>query len=264
MKTTLPYTTLSDADLLAEVERLAQCERDATVQLIASLAEIDRRRIYLAQGFSSLFTYCTQRLRLAEGAAYRRIEAARASRRFPVLLEKLEDGSLTLATLVLLVPHLTAGNHAGVLESARHKSKREVEILAASLRPLPAVPSVVRRLPEVKVTPSRMSAAPVETEKTRPMPPPSRRPIVAPLSETQFKLQVTISKRGHDLLRELQDLMRHSNPSGDPAIIVERALALLHADVLRRKAGITTRPRNRRAADPEPLREALLSTGAEF
>jgi hypothetical protein len=33
-----------------------------------------------------MFTYCTQILHLAEHAAYNRIEAARAARRFPLIL----------------------------------------------------------------------------------------------------------------------------------------------------------------------------------
>jgi hypothetical protein len=33
---------------------------------------------------------------LAVGAAYNRIEAARAARRFPIVLERIAEGSLTL------------------------------------------------------------------------------------------------------------------------------------------------------------------------
>jgi hypothetical protein len=40
-----------------------------------------------------------------------------------------------------------ADNHWGVLESARHKSKREVERIVAALRPLPAARSSIRKLP---------------------------------------------------------------------------------------------------------------------
>jgi hypothetical protein len=72
------FTQLSNQELLAEVKRLTGCERQATVQLIASLMEIDARRLYLGEGCSSLFTYCTQVLHLSEHAAYSRIEAARA------------------------------------------------------------------------------------------------------------------------------------------------------------------------------------------
>ena len=70
---------LSDDELLAEAKRLVANERIATAALLTSLMEIDTRRLYLREGCSSLFTYCTQILRLAEGAAYDRIEASRAA-----------------------------------------------------------------------------------------------------------------------------------------------------------------------------------------
>jgi hypothetical protein len=73
-----------------------------------------------------------------------RIEAARAARRFPVILDGLDDGSLTLTSVRLLAPHLTVENHETVLASPHHKSKREVELLVASLNPQPDVASIVR------------------------------------------------------------------------------------------------------------------------
>ena len=81
---------------MAEVKSLARSEREATADLIAHLAELDARRLYLgAGGFSSLFSYCTDVLRLSEAEAYNRIEAARAARRFPAILDMLGDGALT-------------------------------------------------------------------------------------------------------------------------------------------------------------------------
>jgi hypothetical protein len=83
------FRDLSDQQLLSEVRLLAAREREATAQLIASLCEMDARRLYLGEGCSSLFTYCTQVLHLSEHAAYARIEAARAARRFPQVLDAL-------------------------------------------------------------------------------------------------------------------------------------------------------------------------------
>lgn len=120
---------LSDRDLLTHIARAVGAERHATAHLIALLAELDARQLYLAEGFSSLFTYCTQALHFAEHAAYNRIEAARAVRRYPIILELLASGAITLAAVRLLAPHLTAENHRDVLERVRHKSKREVELL---------------------------------------------------------------------------------------------------------------------------------------
>ena len=73
---TLPISVdhLSDQQLLAEVKRLTDDERQATARLIASLSELDVRRLYLGEGCSSLFTYCTQVLCLS---STRRTDASR-------------------------------------------------------------------------------------------------------------------------------------------------------------------------------------------
>ena len=41
--------------------------------------------------------------------------------------DELSDGGLTLTNARLLAPHLTADDHALLLDSACHKTKREVE-----------------------------------------------------------------------------------------------------------------------------------------
>ncbi len=138
---------LSDEELLLAIKAFTARECEATAHLIASLAELDARRLYLGEGYSSLFTYCTQCLHLSEHAAYGRIEAARAARRWPTILELLSDGAITLTTVSLLASHLTDENHRTLLDAAKHKSKREVEQQVAALRPLAPVPSSVRKLP---------------------------------------------------------------------------------------------------------------------
>src|SRR5881397_2205603 len=134
---------LSDDDLIAQVKALARCEREATACLIAHLAELDARRLYLPAGFSSLFTYCCEVLHLSEPAAYNRIEAARAARRFPVVLEMLAEASLSLATVRLLASHLTEENHQELLAAAAGRSKRGVEELLVRYFPRPDVPAAV-------------------------------------------------------------------------------------------------------------------------
>jgi len=51
------FQTLSDQDLLREVTRLAAREREATACLVGSLAVLDRRRLYLTEGYGSMFAY---------------------------------------------------------------------------------------------------------------------------------------------------------------------------------------------------------------
>ena len=113
------------------MHRLATAERSPTAVLIRSLIELDARpHLYLREGCASLFVYCTRVLHLSEGATYNSIEVARTARRFPGMLQVLEEGSVTLT----LAPHLTEANHREVLGAAHHKSKGEVERLVASLR----------------------------------------------------------------------------------------------------------------------------------
>ena len=217
---------LSDQDLLAHVERAASRERHATAEMIALLMELDARRLYLAQGCSSLFKYCTEVLHLSEHAAYRRIEAARAARRFPTILNRLTDGRLNLTAVVLVAPHLTAANHIEVLDAALHKSKREVEQMVANLSPRPAVPPTVRKRPDIPIAQNQITVD--GGTDNDPSPP---RPLgkvttnspatVSPIAPQRYKIQITVARETYDRLRSVQDLLRHSIPNGDPAAIFE-------------------------------------------
>ena len=245
---------LTDEQLLSDLQAAATHEHQTTARLVELLSEMDARRLYLPQGYSSLFVYCTQCLRLSEHAAYGRIEAARVARKFPVVVEWLEDGSLTLTNVCLLASHLTTDNHREVFEAARYRSKREVEQQIAALRPLPPVPSRLRKLPPARqrtqpIIPRSASPAamqtPVQSEENTTLftPEPPAPPVVAPLSPDRYKLQITISRDAHDKLRRAQALLRHVIPDGDPAAIFDRALALLVQDLEKKKLGQTNRPR---------------------
>ena len=256
-KAYLNHATLSDADLLREVHRLAGGEREATAKLIAVLAELDARRLYLAEGCASLFTYCTQVLHLSEHAAYGRIEAARAARRWPIVLELLADGSLHLTAVALLSRHLTTENHRDLLSAARHKSKREIEEIVAALRSQPAARSSIRKLPSTQpattvpdwLTPGDAqdsTAQCVRTQTELPPPPvqrPSRHVEIRPLAPERYRVQFTASRETYNKLRRAQELLRHRIPDGDIALIVDRALTLLLSELRRTKHGATQRPR---------------------
>ena len=257
MTTKADIARISDERLLNEVKRAAADERHATAQLIGLLGELDARRLYLGVGCSSLFTYCTQVLQLSEHAAYGRIEAARASRSYPIILDLLADGALTLTAVGLLRSHLTSQNHREVLEAARHRSKREVEELIARLRPQPAVPASVRKLPCAAQPVARPADGlqSIPESKTAKAPglvgPPAavvsaerKASMVRPLAPERYRIQFTVSAETHAKLRQVQDLMRHDVPDGDPAEIFERALTRLLEHLQRTKLGLTGRPRS--------------------
>src|SRR6266850_1101606 len=123
---------LSDQDLLARIGVLAGKEREASVELVAHLAALDTRpSLFAAQGYGSLFAYCTEVLDLSEDATCTRINAARACRRFPVILDLLASGAMSLTTVRLLRPHLTPENGEAVLAEASGRSRQDVLELIA-------------------------------------------------------------------------------------------------------------------------------------
>ena len=213
---------LSDRDLIAEVEGLAKSERLATARLIAALAELDARRLYLGEGCSSLFTYCTRVIGLSEHAAYGRIEAARAARRFPLIMDLLSDGSITLTTVGLLSPHLTPKNHREALATARGKSKRDVEQLVAHMAPRSDVPTVIRKLPAAKPpdTPREQPALAAMADDQLSSPSSSiasaakRAPVATPLAPERYKVQFTASRETYDKLGGLRTSCGMPFPTG--------------------------------------------------
>ena len=249
------FAHVSDSELLDQVARAVVDERCAVAELIALLAEVDARRLFLPEGCSSLFTYCTQVLHFSEQEAYLRIAAARAAREFPVILDRLRDGSLSLTAVAKLKSQLTPDNADELITAARHKTKREIDIQIAALAPKPDVKPMVRRLPDHGTTEKPPVATTRESELITPpdhaeiaVPLPSPRPICQPLSADRYLLRVTLSDGAHANLRRAQDLMKHSVPNCDPAAVIDRALTLLVADLERRRLANVENPRPPKAA----------------
>jgi len=262
---------LGNDELTAELSRLARCEREATAALIVHLAEFDARRLFEGAGFSSLFRYCRKVLHLSEDAVYNRIKTARAARRYPVIVNGLESGALSLTTVRLLAPRLTAENHQELLAAASGKGKQAVEDLLACRFPQPDVPARVRKLSSRLVTPAlEVSPADGPTRNTccvvsdgAPLAAPAAaaplvlpapaasRAVVRPLAPERYEIRFTASAEMREKLRVAQDLLGHAIPSGDIAQVFDRALTLLVADLSRKKFGATARPRRSRGQSDE-------------
>jgi hypothetical protein len=255
MAMTITYAcSLTDSQLLTEIPRLAHGEREATVALIAHLAEFDARRLFEGEGFSSTFKYCVEVLRLSEDAAFNRIQAAQAARRFPIVLDMLTAGTLSPTTARILGRRLTDENHDALLAAAAGKSKQEVEALLAARFPQPDVRPLVRRIHAPKtmsiepLVPSPTIAAdgsekvaPLETAAAAVPTPAIPRPLVRPIAAERYEVRFTATSATRDKLRRAQDLLGHAVPSGDLAEVFDRALTLLVADLERKKFAATTR-----------------------
>jgi hypothetical protein len=239
---------LGDVELMAGLHGLVQRDRALTALLLLHLGEVDARGLYRERAFSSMFEYAVEALHMSPDEAYVRLRAAKVARDFPLVLQMLERNELHLSAIKLLGPHLTQANHFEVLERARSRSKRELELLVAELAPKPDVPSVVRTLPGARPAARAMSPAAAEPGPSAPTVRELRLEMpgqqTTPLSPGRYKVQFTATQALHDKLQRLKDLMRHQLPDGDLCAIVERAADLLIEQQMRRRFAQAKNPRS--------------------
>lgn len=137
---------LSDDSLKNELAAAIRRERGATVEVLAHIAEFIKRRLFAKAGYSSMHAYCVGKLGLSEQAAFRRVTAARAARRFPEILDAFAEGRLHLTAILLIAQYLRAENASELIALATHRTRREIETVLASRFPRPDMPTVIRPL----------------------------------------------------------------------------------------------------------------------
>ncbi len=262
-------SALSDDELLARLSDALKESRCGEAVLVAHIGEVDARRLFAREAAPTMFRYCTDVLHLSEAQAYRRITAARLSRRFPVLLTMLENGRIHLCGIAVISKHLTEANCEEVLARATHKSKRELEELVAEWAPKPDVPPTIRKKP-------RPSEPSMPSDERRPErargrgenePPPLRpvapekRPTVAPLSPARYQVTFTASAELRDKLERLEALI----PGSDLASVIDTAVSEKLERLEAKRFGKTKNPRtNIEDVDTSPGVRAVAAAVKRF
>ncbi len=266
----LPH--VKDEVLEQELQQFDSTECGAMAMVLARIAEIDARRLYLRAAFPSMRAYCVQKLNTTEDWAHKRITAARVALRFPEIFEFVADGRLHLTGVCQLAPHLTAGNAGEMLRAAARKTKAEIEQVISARFPRTEAMELVQVIPgsggpgrgethaeAPLVTPGQDAATEgargdVATANAQSRPAPTRpaQPApaskLAPIAQDRYALQITVGQDTFDLLRHAQELLGHQVPNGNLAQIFHLALQALVGTLEKRKFAATTRPQ----ATPRP------------
>ena len=79
-------------DLVTQLRQSLGRERHALTDFILALAELDRRRLYVALGYSSAWSFCCRALGLSETATHYRLLAARQVQQQPALADQIREG----------------------------------------------------------------------------------------------------------------------------------------------------------------------------
>ncbi len=239
---------LSDERLLGRVGELVVLERRTTANLVVHLAEVEARELHLCDGSPSLFEWCRTRWGFGEDKAYNYVKAVGWVRRWPEMGAMLADGRLNLSGVRVIGPHLGDENVGERLAEAAGKSKRELAELVAKWSPRPDAPARVFKLPPPRggaraEAPKRTEARPA-TELTLEQPKPKHR--VEPLSESRYRVQVTVGARVAAKLEEAMALAGHQVASGDYETLLEMALDVFLATKKKQRFGVGAKRRTKK------------------
>src|SRR5262245_56112352 len=92
---------LSDQTLLRDLSALVVRDNATTAELLAHLAEVEDRNLYVPAGYKSMYLFCVGEFGLSEGMALKRIRAARVARRFPAAFDAVAEGRLNVSAIVM-------------------------------------------------------------------------------------------------------------------------------------------------------------------
>jgi 5-methylcytosine-specific restriction endonuclease McrA len=267
---------LSHRALLLDLRTSKGSESRSTAVVLSRIGEVDARELYLQEGYPSMYQFLVHDLNYSEGAAYKRLYAARAARKFPLLYMAVAEGKLHLSGVVLLSRYLTEANVGDLVYAASHKTKAEIEQLIAErfprrdlperlqvISPPPAwlaelspgkvdansspcpAPSAELSLGKVEavsapcMAPCPAPAVQLSPGTVAPPTPPSR---LTPLAPQRYGFQFTGDQETRELYEDVRGLLSHQVPSGEMAQVFKRALQLAKAELMKRKYAVTDRP----------------------
>jgi len=119
---------------------VARRYKDAEVDLLEILQEVEKHRVHYHKGCSSLFDYTVQKLRLSEDVAYSLIRVFRKSREVPELKEAMRAGEMTLTNAKRIASVLSPKNQQVWIQKAKTLSSRQLEKELAAVNPKLATP----------------------------------------------------------------------------------------------------------------------------
>ncbi len=198
--------TLSSDQLIQSLKNLVNQERTLLTQILWHLKEVDERKLFLEQGYPSLFEYCVAVLAYSESQAYRRIAAMRLLREIPALESKLDSGQLKLTQVTL------------AQEYFRHERKQSAAVAAAPL----TLPQKVEILNQI----ASKSARETERYFAQLAPEFSSREKTRQITPHQVEIKFVISEQVVEKLTRFKELDANGQTAINYAEVFERLLDL--------------------------------------
>jgi 5-methylcytosine-specific restriction endonuclease McrA len=128
-------------------ETAARYNKDEA-ELMKIIKEIHQSKAFVTWGFTSLFDYCVQELKLSEASTSNFSAVAKKAKEVPSLSLAVETGELSISKARKIAPVVTKENHNQWLALAKTSTSREIEKAVAIAQPKLAVKETMRFVAE--------------------------------------------------------------------------------------------------------------------
>ena len=255
--------SFADVKLLKLIPAKVKTEREATAAVLELLAEIDSRKLYLKEGYNSMYSYLTIGLSYSEGAAQRRIECARALRSNDKVKDKLRSGDVSLTTLSMVSREMLKKDKPELLEEISGKSKKEVEQIL--FKDKPAGSKTKESITTIKVkteeeTPAPLFSTPLFDSTNQGF---ENRHRQDGKVEARLKLSFSVPEEARSLIEEAKQVLSGRLPRGASLeeLFVAGLESILNEHKKKTKALGTRKsrePKKRTRHIPNDIRKAVL------
>ncbi len=191
---------LSNEQLLAKLKSFKKDEDERLADFLEHLSEVERRRLYIGEGFTSLFGYLTQGLGYSENEAYRRVQSSRLMHSLPEIKEGVQNGDLTLSTMTDVSVALRAKQKSSGKRITRDEKRELVELVTGCSR-REAQKLIATSIPEANF----------KFEETR-----------QARADGSVVITVCLLPEQHRRLEAAKDILAHKGPLRDTAAAIDQ------------------------------------------
>lgn len=219
---------LGDKELIEQLKLLFAREKKIGDAILLNLQEINVRRLYASQGYSSLFDMLVQYFGLSATAAYQRTAALKLIQSVPEAQVALFNGETNLSNMAATQGFirkveadekkpLSPAKKREIFAAVVGKTGKEAQAVFAELNPIGSLPN--------------------NKEKV--------------LTPKHTQLQIVVEQETLELLQEVKALLSHEIPDGNYNQIMKR-MAQLSVDLLKKKKG-RSEPKTKNENPIDPL-----------
>lgn len=221
-------SSLSDNEVINNFRKLALREREMTLGVMVYLSEIEDRKLYLNEGYSSLFDLCRRGIGYSESESVKRIRGAKVLMEFPEARAVFERREISLSVLSSLRGVITKDNKNEILIGIPGLSKEAAGAFLAKFKAPTLKPVLEKVIPMIVSKPEPVKSILVSVSE-----PSSTVAERAPVpGEEVFKLQFSVKKDVMSKIARARELLSGKYPKG---VSLENLLGEVLEDFIDRK-----------------------------